>query len=830
MDEQLVQFIENYLSLARFRNVSEENPIKFEIQPDSANPTRRFIVVVSPVEPTFARLPYNVIWIPSDSNRPDFNQILKRVGHIAADIYNATWEVITAYEDLWIPEQFYQPVVENPRLHGIETDSDVTGPASSSEHGLVVLSADHPEARVVELADPRNTNARYPNFHTHPDYPRTMIWINDNDYALVSTSAPPQQGMMLFIVGRSNTNPNEWIAVWRFPTEDDLVVIDRSLLSITITGVSTMPEQSIQNYTVTALYADLRQEQLDLSTLDFFTVSDSGIANLDQNSGVLTVGNITSNRTLTLSAQYTEDGITVQDTHDVLVTTGLEITTLQIIGADTVDENTTEQYIVRAFFNDGSEQDVIAESIVSTATQHATISPTALLTANEVNGGDKNTVLQASYTHDGVTRTASKTVTIVDTDPLLNNIVILGPNTVAEGSTTTYSFKLVYSDGSEVLNVTPATFIQTTNAYSTLSGYDLIANQVDQNRQVRLEATYTEFGRTVSGFLNVTITDNLPVPVSAEIVGANSMPEQTSSNYVLRVTFDDNSTQDYTDANWSVVSGASFASVNATGTVTANDVSADQTITLSASREVEGVQFNNITKDVDILAEAPVPILLELSAPGGTNVNEGDTAVIEYVVTYSDNSQVNVKASPQLSVSFVGNARGSTFVGADGNDVLMGNVVGDQAITIRGTYTEGGVTVNDNLALGIVDADISPRWGYAPEQQNAAAYADSAFYNLLTNDLTGVSGESFNYQTPDTATYVFIMYPVSLGYLRTKIASQPGPGGFDGAGITTEASSFGEVKVNVGGNEYYVYRQTFPDTNSQNVTLTYGTPAYGSDQ
>lgn len=830
MDEQLQQFITNYLSLAQFRNVSAENPIKFEIQPDSANPTRRFIVVVSPVEPTFARLPYNVIWIPSDENRPDYNQILKRVGHIPADIYNATWEVITTYPELWIPEQFYQPVVENPRLHGIETDSDVTGPASATEHGLVVLSADHPEARVVELNDPRNTNARYPNFHTHPDYPRTMIWINDNDYALVSTSAPPQQGMMLFIVGRSTTNPNEWIAVWRFPTEDDLVVVDRSLLSITINGATTMPEQSLQNYTVTALYADLRQETLDLSTLDFFTVNDTNVSNLDQNSGVLTVGNITSNRTLTLSAQYTEDGITVQDTHDVLVTTGLEITTLQIIGPDEVDENTTQQYIIRAFFNDGSEQDVIAETLVSTATQHATINATALLTANEVNGGDKNTVLQATYTHDGVQVQASKTVTIVDLDPLLNNIVILGPAVVPEGSTNSYTFKLVYSDGSEVLNVTPATFIQTTNAYSTLSGYDLIANQVSQDRQVRLEATYTEFGRTVSGFLNVTITDNLPVPVSAEIVGADSMPEQTSRNYVLRVTYDNATTQDFTDANWSIVSGSSFGSINATGTLTANDVTADQTVTISASRTVDGVDFNNITKDVDILAEAPVPILLELAAPGGTNVNEGDTAVITYTVTYSDNSQVNVKSSPGLSVAFVGNARGSTFVGTPQNDVLMGEVVGNQAITIRGTYTEGGVTVNDNLALGIVDSDISPRWGYAPQQADTAAYANSAFYDLLTNPLTGISGESFNYQAPDSNTYVFIMYPASLGFLRTKIASQPGPGGFDGAGFTDANSSFGEVKVNVGGNEYYVYRQTFPDTGSQNVTLTYGTSAYGSDQ
>ena len=63
MDQQLIDFISNYLTLAGYRNVAPDTPIKFEIQPERSHPNRLFIVVVSFFEPTFSQLPYNVIWL-----------------------------------------------------------------------------------------------------------------------------------------------------------------------------------------------------------------------------------------------------------------------------------------------------------------------------------------------------------------------------------------------------------------------------------------------------------------------------------------------------------------------------------------------------------------------------------------------------------------------------------------------------------------------------------------------------------------------------------------------------------------------------------------------
>lgn len=836
MDQQLIDFISNYLTLAGYRNVAPDTPIKFEIQPERSHPNRLFIVVVSFFEPTFSQLPYNVIWLPADPEHPAYQKALKRISHADTGFYKNSWEEIQAYADLWTPDQYYSPVVEDPRLHGITTDAEPTGPAARNKHGLVVLSAEEAESRVVSIEDPRNSDDRYPTFHTHPDYPRTKIKINANDYALVSTSAPPQQGMMLFIIGQSESNPNEWIAIWKFPTEDDMVEIDRSLIGISINGPTNVPEQDSAVFTVTAYYADGTTAQVQPNS---FTTSNTSISSINVQ-GDFTTNNVTSNTQVVLSASYTEDGITVTDTHNVQVSVGLEVVGLEIVGDNAIDENTTFQYVVRATFNDNSTQDVIADSITSSQTNYATINGTALLTAKEVNGGDKTTVLDASYTYDGVEVTASKTVTILDTDPLIQSLEIIGPTSLAEGESANYTVKLVYDDGSEVVPFTPDSFAQSSNAYSTLNGQELTAGSINQDRSVRLTAEFTEYGNTVRANLDVALINNPPAPISAVIVGANSVNEQTTSQYRLRVTYDDSSTQDFTnDPTWSITAGNTYGSIASSGVLTANDVDSDQQVTISASHEIQG-QTMSATKDVDIIAAALVPVSLEVSTDSGTEYTEGQTAIITYVVTYSDNSTANVKTSPSLSRSFVGNAYGSTFTGVNNNDVLLGDVTGNKVVTIRGTYTENGTTVQDTLALNVADSDVSPRYGVAPIQDYRADYASPAFYDLLTDsnplgggELTGTSGEEITVGplNDNNEEQGFILYPKDWGYLYIVNTGNNQAGSWDMGKHSLNDGEFGSpAEINIGGTDYYVYRTDFAFGPAATFSITYGSGSAASGE
>lgn len=827
MDQQLIDFIENYLALAGYRNIEPTNPIKFTIQPERSNPNKTFIVVVSYLEPTFSQLPYNVLWIPADSDHPAYKKVLKRISHADSGFYDNSWEELTAYADLWLEAQYYTPVVEDPRLHGISTNAEPTGPATVSEHGLGLLSGPEPEARVVSIEDPRNSDPRYPIFHTHPDKPRTKIKINANEYALVSTSAPPQQGMMLFLIGQSEDNPNEWIAIWRFPTQDDLVEVDTSLIAIQINGPTSIPEQSSVQMTVTAFYADGRTSIITPNT---FATSNTTVSSINT-AGDFVSNNVTSNTQVVLNASYTEDGVTATDNHSIEIQAGLEITRLEIVGDNLVDENTDSQYIIRATFSDNSTQDVVADSVSLDSTTYATITGAALLSAKEVNGGDKPVVISATYTHDGTEVSATKNITVVDTDPLIQSLEIIGPTSVAEGESATYTVKLVRDDGSEEYPFTPDTFTQLSNAYSTLNGYELTANSISQDRTVRLQAEFTEYGKTITGTLDVTLTNNPPVPVSATIIGANSVNEQTSSNYSLQVTFDDSSTQTYTtDADWSLTAGDTYGSVNGSGRLTAGDVENDQQVTISATHTINGTEMS-ATKDVDIIAAALVPVSLELTTSPDNNYTEGETAIIAYTVTYSDGSTADVKASPDLTPSFVNNAYGSTFTGANSNDVLLGDVTGDKVVTVRGTYVENGTTVTDNLALNVADSDVSPRWGIAPIQEYIADYASPAFYDLLTGSLTGTNGEEITVGplNDNDTEQGFIMYPKEWGYLYIVNTANNTAGSWDMGRHTWQDGSFGSpAEVTVGGTAYYIYRTDVAYGPTQTFAITYGSGNEGS--
>jgi hypothetical protein len=85
---------------------------------------------------------------------------------------------------------------------------------------------------------------------------------------------------------------------------------------------------------------------------------------------------------------------------------------LSIAGPDTVDEGASAQYACTAAYNDGTSQDVTTSASWSQDSAEASIS-NGLLTAGTVSG-DQTVIISASYTADGDTVTASKSVTIID--------------------------------------------------------------------------------------------------------------------------------------------------------------------------------------------------------------------------------------------------------------------------------------------------------------------------------------------------------------------------------------------------------------------------------
>jgi len=89
------------------------------------------------------------------------------------------------------------------------------------------------------------------------------------------------------------------------------------------------------------------------------------------------------------------------------------LSSLSVSGSDFVSENNSAGFVATATFSDNTTQTVTDNATWSENSVYAGINSSGVLTASEVTE-DTSVTIQATYTIGGVTRTASKMVTIID--------------------------------------------------------------------------------------------------------------------------------------------------------------------------------------------------------------------------------------------------------------------------------------------------------------------------------------------------------------------------------------------------------------------------------
>jgi len=103
------------------------------------------------------------------------------------------------------------------------------------------------------------------------------------------------------------------------------------------------------------------------------------------------------------------------------------LSNLSISGSDVVSENNSAGYVATATFSDNTTQSVTGNTTWNENSVYAGINSSGVLTTSEVTE-DKLVTIQASYTIGGVTKTATKVVTIIDVP--LSNLPPNAPNIV----------------------------------------------------------------------------------------------------------------------------------------------------------------------------------------------------------------------------------------------------------------------------------------------------------------------------------------------------------------------------------------------------------------
>ena len=112
--------------------------------------------------------------------------------------------------------------------------------------------------------------------------------------------------------------------------------------------------------------------------------------------------------------------------------------------------------------------------------------------------------ITASYSSGGITKIATKTVTIVDlVAKTLSSLTIAGPASVSENNSATYTATAKFSDGSTA----PVTAVWSENSnYASISGAGVLTTSaVSRNQSVKITAKYSYGGVTKNATLSVTI-------------------------------------------------------------------------------------------------------------------------------------------------------------------------------------------------------------------------------------------------------------------------------------------------------------------------------------
>jgi hypothetical protein len=176
---------------------------------------------------------------------------------------------------------------------------------------------------------------------------------------------------------------------------------------------------------------------------------------------------------------------------------------------------------------------------------------------------------------------------------------------------------------------------------------------------------------------------------SLSITGPLSVNESSSASYEAIVKWNDNSTTTVSPS-WS--ESSSYATITSNGVLKADSVSADKTVTVSATYTSGGVTKTAV-KDVTIVNGGKK--LTSLSITGPSSINENSSARYEAIAKWSDNSTSTV--TPNWSED-------SSYTTISSNGLLNAESVSSKkTVAVKASYSIGDVTKTARKDVTIVD-------------------------------------------------------------------------------------------------------------------------------
>ena len=183
---------------------------------------------------------------------------------------------------------------------------------------------------------------------------------------------------------------------------------------------------------------------------------------------------------------------------------------LTITGLSSVNENTSADYTCTAYFSDDTNSDVTGSASWSENSSYASMSGRQLNVRSV--SSDRTCSVTASYEYNGVTKSASKSVTLKDVPvaKVLDRVTISGPSQVDEDRSGDYTCTAHFRDGTSA-EVTGQASWRENSSYTTISGGRLSVGGLSSDKTCTVTASYTYNSVTESGSKSVTLKDAPPL-------------------------------------------------------------------------------------------------------------------------------------------------------------------------------------------------------------------------------------------------------------------------------------------------------------------------------
>ena len=405
---------------------------------------------------------------------------------------------------------------------------------------------------------------------------------------------------------------------------------------------------------------------------------------------------------ITVTASYTENGVTRSTTQTVTVVQppAVNLERIEITGPSTVDPSLTTTYTWSAllYFSDGTSANsrlrgydmswtLSAGAIESQTYDHLTLSASNFASATGP------VTIVASYTHNGITRTDSHTVTLPAGPVTLESVVIDGADSYHQDypSAIIWSFTATYSDG------TTRDSTDTSDPIAMEGDWRLTGGLTHTGRSSMISASASLLRRTTEpttitlsftdgGITRTATLDVGPqlVLMSVEIVGSTVIREGETLQYEAFANYT-NGTRAPITASWSLTG---VARLTADGALTAREGTAGSTLTLAAAYQENGVTR---TTSTEVTVAGPALVGIEISGP--SRIDAGESARYTVFATYEDGTRQEVTPSWSALGRGATITRGLLTIDED-TDL--------QQLELIASYTEYGVSSDDSLNIEIV--------------------------------------------------------------------------------------------------------------------------------